>query len=149
MSLYSHIGNYPSSLPDRIRLSNGLTRTGKDTFTEEEISDAGYVLVEDPPVHNQRQRLLWTGTTWQIVDFSEEEIAEIVEKEWQTIRFKRDEKIKEVEWRIFRYQSQTRLGVPTADSEEKIHIIDEYIEDLRNITQQTDPTNIIWPTLEI
>jgi hypothetical protein len=147
MSLYSYKGGYPSSLPDRIRLSNGLTRTEKNTFTEEEIANAGYVLAEDPPIHNERQRLVWSGTTWQIVDFSEEEIAEIVEREWQTIRFKRDEKIKEVEWRLFRYQSQIRLGIPTDDSPEEINKIDVYIQNLRDVTNQNDPSNIVWPTL--
>ena len=36
--LYSKNGDYPTILPNRIRMSNGFTRTGRDTFTEEEIN---------------------------------------------------------------------------------------------------------------
>lgn len=49
MALYSKDNQYPiSQLPDRIRLSDGSTRTGGE-YTEEEIFDAGYRLVEDKP----------------------------------------------------------------------------------------------------
>lgn len=49
MALYSKNNQYPvAQLPDRIRLSDGTTRTGGE-YTEEEIFDAGYRLVEDKP----------------------------------------------------------------------------------------------------
>ena len=35
-----------SQFPNRIRLSNGMTRTDNSTFTQEEIKDAGWFFVE-------------------------------------------------------------------------------------------------------
>ena len=43
--LYSYNGEYPTDIPERIRLSDGSTRTDSSTYTEEEIADAGYVYV--------------------------------------------------------------------------------------------------------
>jgi hypothetical protein len=40
--LYSHNGEYPRLLPNRIRLSDGMTKTDVSTFSDEQISDAGY-----------------------------------------------------------------------------------------------------------
>jgi hypothetical protein len=47
--LYSLNGAYPKPLPKRIVLSNGTTRTDPTTFTPEEIADAGYIQVPEPP----------------------------------------------------------------------------------------------------
>ena len=40
MTLYSFNGRYPDILPNRIRLSNGLTKTDKTTFTDSDLLDA-------------------------------------------------------------------------------------------------------------
>lgn len=66
--MYSLNNQYPQELPSRIRLSNGQTRTDPTTFTPEEIADAGYILVPDPPIFGQRQTLTWSGTEWVITD---------------------------------------------------------------------------------
>jgi hypothetical protein len=65
--LYSKNNNYPNTLPFRIRLPDGSTRTDPTTFTEEIISLAGYIAVEDPPTSIQsNEQLVWTGTEWKI-----------------------------------------------------------------------------------
>lgn len=77
MTLYSYQGNYPSTIPFRIRLSDGMTRTDPSTFTAEEIQDAGYVAVSDMPVANSNQVLSWSKdlVDWVLRDKTAEELA--------------------------------------------------------------------------
>lgn len=76
MTLYSRPPRYPAPLPDRIRLSSGLTRTDPSTFTPEEIADAGYVAVSPAPTPEPHQVVQWSGTDWLLVDKTAEELAE-------------------------------------------------------------------------
>ena len=73
---YSLRGAYPSSLPFRIRLSNGQTRTDPITFTAEEIADAGYVSVEYPPTPASNQVLEWDSVNlaWKLRSKTEQEL---------------------------------------------------------------------------
>tara|TARA_R100000231_G_C5313971_1_gene161326 strand:- start:59 stop:331 length:273 start_codon:yes stop_codon:yes gene_type:complete len=70
---YSNKKNYPVSwnkLSNRIRLSNGNTRTDKTTYTEAELIDAGYAIVDAPPSYNDETHLLeWDGTQWLVTQF--------------------------------------------------------------------------------
>lgn len=80
--LYSLRGNYPTELPNRIRLSDGSTRTDPENFTAEMIADAGYYEVEDPPTGLPiTQTYKWDPTQdpshWIIVDKSQSELNEI------------------------------------------------------------------------
>lgn len=59
--LYSFKGAYPTLLPHRIVLSNGHTRTDNTTFTEEEIADAGYIAVDNPPAVSMPNNLGWNS----------------------------------------------------------------------------------------
>ena len=48
MPLYSYKTEYPSSkISQRIRLSDGSTRTDSSTFTSDQLLDAGYVEVSN------------------------------------------------------------------------------------------------------
>jgi len=145
--MYSYKTQYPiSNLPERIRLSNGSTRTDSSTFTSAELTDAGYVDVTDPPSFNsQTHKLTWDGTSWQTVALSDSEIVTKIAQQWVDVRSSRKGKFDEVEWRVFRYQSQVRLGVTPTDN---IADLDAYIQALRNVTTQSDPYNITWPTLK-
>lgn len=141
---YSYKNQEPiEKLPHRIRLSNGLTRTDASTFTEDEILDAGYVFVEyAKPTPSRYQKVQWNGHTWELVDMTDAEKTIKMAAQWKEVRTTRDNLIANVEWRISRYSSQTRLGIiPTDD----INTIDEYINNLRDITKQEDPFNIVWP----
>jgi hypothetical protein len=143
--LYSYNKNFPAPLPHRIRLSNGITRTDSSTFTLEEIADAGYVLAETIPNSNPvTQRLAWNGVAWEVTGLTAEESATILAAEIQNIRQKRDVLINAVAWRIQRYESETRLGLPSTDDIQKL---DEYIQALRDVTEQPDILNIEWPIL--
>lgn len=62
--LYSLNRAYPKPLPKRIILSDGTTRTDPTSFTSEEIADAGYTPVSDPPPTPAYHRLTWSGTEW-------------------------------------------------------------------------------------
>ena len=135
---YTKNGEYPKLLPNRIRLPNGQTRTLP--FTEEDISFAGYRLVDPPPNVDISQKLEWTGVNWLVSAKNSYEI----ESDWNTVRKQRDEKIKEVEWRYSRFYRHERLGLPQIDS---IQNLDTYIQALADITKQTNPYAIIWPVL--
>ena len=141
--LYSYKGNTPTTLPNRITLSNGMTRTDSSTFTESELLDTGWVAVSDPPQYNsQTHKLIWTGTVWNVSPFTENELIQLKYEKWKEIRRQRDEKIKEIEWRITRNLSEQRLEITTT---ELIEPIDTYIQQLRDITKQSDPFNVTWP----
>ena len=146
--LYSFNGEYPVEiLPHRIRLSDGSTRTDNSTFTDSDLSNAGITTVSNPPDFNQEtHKLVWSGTEWQTVSLTESEISARNNQRWQEIRETRDAKIKEIEWRIMRYQSETRQGVE--ERTDNIVELDTYIQALRDITSTTtNPLEVVWPTL--
>ena len=143
--LYSHNSEYPKPLPERIRLSSGLTRTDSSTFTEEELADAGYVFVEDPPSFDEKtEKLIWNRSSWEVISLTDGEIASKLSVVWEEIREVRDAKIKEVEWRVFRYQSEERAGITTHI--DNISDLDLYIKKLRDIPQTySDANDVQWP----
>ena len=146
--LYSFNGEYPiDTLPHRIQLSDGSTRTDSSTFTSEELVDAGYVEVSNPPDFNQEtHKLVWSGTEWQTVVLTESEISARNEQRWRDIRLTRDQRIERIEWRIMRYQSETRQGITTTT--DNISDLDTYIQALRDITSTTtNPLEVVWPVL--
>ena len=145
MTLYSFDQGEPKELPFKIRLSNGSVRTDPSSFTDEEIADAGYVYAGFAPAHNtETQKATWNGTAWVISDRTAAELQAEQDVLWDEIREQRDEKINSFEWRISRYLSEARQGInPTTDT---ITELDNYVQQLRNITTQSDPKNIVWPT---
>jgi hypothetical protein len=145
---YSHNNQYPEMLPKRIRLSNGNTRTDISTFTEEELTDAGYIAIGDQPAYdNDTQKVIWNGSSWEIVALTTEEINNKISQLWVEVREKRDIIISEVEWRILRFQSEVRMGLEPTDD---IQQLDTYIQALRDITKHSDnPLEITWPALDL
>ena len=145
--LYSYKGQYPKPLPERIRLSDGSTRTDSSTFTEEELTDAGYVAAGDSPSFDgDTQKVIWNGTAWEVVSLTTEEINSRTAKLWVEVRETRDLNINEVEWRVMRNLSETRLGITTTT--DSISDLDTYIQALRDITNSTtNPLEVVWPTL--
>lgn len=58
--LYHTATTAPAPLPFRIRLSDGRTRTNPDTFTADEIADAGYIASPAKPDHDpEAERAVW------------------------------------------------------------------------------------------
>lgn len=74
--LYTKDGSYPKPIPERIRLSDGSTRTDSSTFTPEEIADAGFTLAPDKPVLTAMQRMYWDGSQWVVDEIPMWEIRE-------------------------------------------------------------------------
>jgi hypothetical protein len=60
----------------------------------------------------------------------------------QPVRQKRDELMKEFEWRYTRYERQVRLNLPTTDD---LQNMDNYMQALADITSQEDLANVVWP----
>tara|TARA_B100001939_G_scaffold262361_1_gene229407 strand:+ start:1353 stop:1835 length:483 start_codon:yes stop_codon:yes gene_type:complete len=148
MPLYSYKTEYPTTkIPEMITLSDGSTRTDSSTFTSDELLDAGYVEVSNPPDYDQEtHKLVWTGTEWQIISLTESEITAINDRRWQSIRQIREDKIKTVEWRIMRNLSETRQGITTTT--DNIADLDAYVQALRDITTSTtNPLEVVWPSL--
>lgn len=77
--LYSYKGRYPTTIPSRLRLSDGTTRTGYE-YTEKELTDAGWSVVEDKPmVDMSLQGVNWNGSTlvWDIYDIPQPTVEEL------------------------------------------------------------------------
>lgn len=66
--------------------------------------------------------------------------------EWVVVRNTRDRLMAEFDWRYLRYDRQVRLNVTPTDD---LNAMDLYMQALADITLQTDPFNIIWPTYDI
>jgi hypothetical protein len=89
--LYSYKNRYPSTLPFRIVLPNGQTRTDPSTFTEEEITQAGFVAVSNPPNYNPSyQKLFWGGTDWIVEEISVEDHREKRKAELKDRRYQEE-----------------------------------------------------------
>lgn len=66
-----------------------------------------------------------------------------IDAEWQEIRRIRDQKIRDIEWRMSRAQREIRQGLRTTDD---VALIDRYIQELTNIPQTfSDPRDVVWP----
>lgn len=136
---YSHMGNFPiHELPEKIRLLNGRTRTDILSYTDDDLAQAGYFIVPDPPNVTHLEKLGWNGSNWTIIDDSENRLRE----KWEEIREERNRRINDIEWKISRYFSRQRLQLNQIDS---IENLDLYIQQLRDVTNQSDPFNIVWP----
>ena len=149
MTVYSYRSQIPGPLPYMIVLSNGQTRTEPDTFTAEEIADAGFVAVRDRPLITETQRVGWSVelVDWVVTDKTptelEQERQKAIANQWNAIREQRDQLMKEFDWRYNRYAREVRLGLTPSDD---IAAMDNYMQDLADITNQSDPFNISWPT---
>lgn len=135
--LYSHNGTYPASLPNRIRLSDGSTRTDPSTFTTEEIADAGYVLASDPPSYNtSTQRLTW-DSDWSVQNLDSAELSTIESQNWVSIREERDDLLQESDIKVLR---------EIEDIEEISQELKTYRTTLRNIPQSySNSEDVVWP----
>ena len=72
--LYSYKNQYPGAVPERIRLSNGTTKTDSTTFTQAELADAGYTLVSSPPEVIYPNKLSWENGAWVVQEPTPNEI---------------------------------------------------------------------------
>lgn len=132
---YSYNNGYPikfEDLPDRIRMPDGTTKTGKTDFTEEDLSQAGWKIVIDPPNYDVNKTFL-TWVELHTGEFGWEVRGILYEDKASEMRRMRDRRLEEVMWRIYRYQRELRLGIRTTD---KIEDLDLYMQQLADIPKQ-------------
>lgn len=134
--LYSYKGQYPEELPEKIRLSNGSTRTDSSTFTAEEIADSGYTGPHEVPEYNENEELLkWNSETnsWYIeplnLDFlwarlREERNNKLLYSDWTQVSDAQISDAKRAEWATYR----------------------QALRDLPANTSQPYPSTVSWPT---
>tara|TARA_Y100000004_G_scaffold153615_1_gene177425 strand:- start:8299 stop:8856 length:558 start_codon:yes stop_codon:yes gene_type:complete len=93
-ALYSYKGESPTTLPHKIKPAEGVVRTDVSTFTDKEISDAGFTGPYEVPTHNQKtQRVHWNSEklSYSVVDITDEEL-------WVEIRKERNKLLEECDW---------------------------------------------------
>lgn len=144
---YSYKGSYPTQeLPSRIRLLDGSTRTlGEEMFTQEDLEQAGYKIVNNPPPYNPENQFLAYEYQEASDDFEWLVKTISIEVMSMEVRRKRDNLIEEVMWRVYRYNRESRLGLNPTDD---INALDQYIQALCDVPQQQGfPYDVNWPTL--
>lgn len=135
MTLYSHNGTWPTELPNRIYLSNGRSRTDKSSFTAEELADAGWVAVSDPPTVTYPNKLDWDGTDWVVRPPNQSEIN----ARWTEVRRIRDERLKQTDIYILRAYEQGLTPDP---------VLVTYRQGLRDLPDNNvDPFFVTWPSM--
>lgn len=135
--LYTKNGSYPAPLPHRIVLSDGTTRTDNTSFTAEEIEDAGYVSVENPPSAEYPNKLDWDGTNWLIREPNAQEIAE----RWAYIK---DRCLQELEDTDYKVIKAVEVG---AEVEPEYVVYRQELRDLYNNVHNIDPWFVTFPYL--
>ena len=73
---------------------------------------------------------------WESVNASESEIEDRIQQKWAEIREHRTELLKECDWTVL-------SDSPLSDT---LSYWTQYRQELRNITSQENPFNIVWPT---
>lgn len=129
--LYSYKGEEPTPITE-IMLSSGLKRTNPETFTEEELADAGYTGPYTRPsfdLETETQRWDAKIGDWVTEPISNEEL-------WSKIRAERNRLLAECDWTM------------VADAPESLnfHEWEMYRQRLRDITNLYDnPKDVTWP----
>ena len=149
---YSINGDYPTTtLPHRIRLPNGLTKTDSTTFTNSDLVSAGITTVANTPSYNTNtHKLVWNreNTEWDVIELDEDELTNLNNQKWLGVRNQRNLLLSEADQRVLRYQSEERVGITTHT--DSISDLDTYMQQLREIPQtNSDPDNIVWPTIHV
>ena len=136
--LYSHNGSYPTVLPNRIRLSDGKTRTDSSTFTAEELLDAGWFLVEEPPQTEYPNKIDWDGSSWVIREPNEAELnVQRIYIQSECVR-----KLEETDYKIIK---ALEAG---ADLDLVVVSYRQQLRDIYNSVTDLNVWNIEWPVLE-
>lgn len=133
-ALYSYQGQEPQQLPNKIRLSDGTSRTDVSTFSESELADAGFTGPYVKPEYNSEIET----QTWD--SDSETWVTEQIPDEvfWRRLRGERNYRLESSDW--------TQLvDSPITDEEKSAWEI--YRQALRDLPTNTeDPKNIVWPS---
>jgi hypothetical protein len=137
--LYSYSGEEPNVLPNRIRLSNGLTKTDRTTFTEEDLKDAGYTgPYEDPEsiVRAYYENVKWNSETmsWEKTIIPELELM-------AKIRIERNKGLELSDW------TQLQDSPLSAEKKQEWAEFRQKLRDLPNGIpyDASGYSNVVWP----
>ena len=158
------------SLPRRLRLPNGLTRTNTSTLSEAELKSIGIRKVPNPPSNSDITKyVIWeagkvetdeegnvTATTpegWQIKDKSAEQIeaerltreanaAQALADRWKAIRTRRDTLLANSDWAMAPEQNRVTLTTQQKTA------VETYRATLRDLpaTYADNIDGLEWPT---
>lgn len=131
---YNKINGYLGELPERVILPNGLTRTDPSSYTDEELEEWGYVLLQNRPNTNIDEYVSFNSETYEW-----EVLKKPLDPQWDEVRKKRSELLTETDWYIIRFVER---NIPIPDA------VTTYRKSLRDITLQENPFFIEWPVLE-
>jgi len=155
--LYSYKGQQPTELPNEIRLSSGFTRTDSASFTEDELTDAGYTgPFPKPSFDAETQYLEWIKNTseWSVVD-NPTPAGPTPGELLYRLRQDRNSLLEGSDWRLLPDSGLTdaeRTAWTTYRQELRefptqfVTVIDENNVTIRNLDSEEDFQNITWPT---
>ena len=131
-ALYSFKGASPTILPHKIRPAEGVARTDVSTFTDDELTGAGFTGPYTVPSYdNETQTVTWDSETLSFVveDISDEEL-------WNAIRIKRNRLLSESDWTMIS-DAPTSLNVGGWET---------YRQALRDLPSKFfNPKEVTWP----
>ena len=134
--LYSHNSAKPQPLPFRIRFSDGSTRTDPSTFTQEEITAAGFTGPYTQPSYDSKTEVLdWDGSDYFVRPYNTQEL----EEQWNKVREQRNQLLKDSDWTQI---SDYNLGL---ENKEQWATYRQELRDLPNL--QSNPFDILWPEI--
>jgi len=113
-------------------------------------SNNAFVVQTHVNYDNTKQRLITTDPYYQdgvvygvqVLDLSEADAQLALDQRWESVRAQRSWLINKMQWRVDRYNRETRMGLTPTDN---ITELDNYFHALAEITKQADPNNITWP----
>jgi hypothetical protein len=82
--------------------------------------------------------------TYLIREIIRPEQSTLINLQWEEIRKTRDKIMSENDWRYNRYDRQLRLGNTCTDN---LVELDNFMQNLADVTSQADPFNVVWPVL--
>jgi hypothetical protein len=134
--------NYPYDIPT-LRASHPNVSFPAN-LTNEVLAEWGMYEVTPTPMPTNYTKNITEGTptlidgiyykTWVQTDASEEEINYRIQSKWEDIRIQRNELLTECDW--------TQLSDISTEIK---NLWSSYRQDLRDITNQSNPFNIEWP----
>jgi hypothetical protein len=134
---------YPYTLLQLRRDEN--TISFPQNITNDILEAFGVYVVTQTPKPNDYTKTITEGTpnlvdgvyyqNWVMGDSTESEIQTRIEYKWDEIRNLRTELLKESDWRVL-------PDSPVGDNRD---VWVQYRQELRNITSQENPFNIVWP----
>ncbi len=140
MKLYTRGGLFPQDLPEIIELEDGNIRTDSSTFTDEEIESAGWTVAPDPITYDgTTHNINWNSETssWYLTEVAAEDQAERITAGWRGVRSERNSMLADSDYMVIQaIESGTTIASNWAT----------YRQALRDITNQSDPFDITWPT---